>query len=156
MLNNSIYSSGYSLIRVSKILFVENKWCFSKLHTALTYLSWGCVFVSILIELPGSHWIHLDEGDAPTAPLLLWLVDREKGLKEQIDNTLGDWMGINSQAGQQVVRVAHVPELESGTQEEKIREKTISLLHMELTDILYLNCVSMWFGWITSRFSPRI
>lgn len=79
---------------------------------ALTYVSWGCVFVGELIELSGSHRVHLDESDASTTPLLR-LVDREKGLKEQIDNALGDGLGINSQAGQQVVRVAHVPKLES-------------------------------------------
>lgn len=74
------------------------------------------MFVGVLVELPRSHGVHLDEGDAPTAPLPLRLVDREEGLEEQIDNALGNRMGINSQAGQQVVHVAHVPKLESGTQ----------------------------------------
>lgn len=87
------------------------------MHTALTYVSGGCVFVGMLVELPGSHGVHLDEGDASTAPLPLRLVDGEEGLEEQIDNALGNRMGINSQTGQQVVHVAHVPKLESGTQE---------------------------------------
>lgn len=41
------------------------------MHTALTYVSGGCVFVGMLVELPGSHGVHLDEGDASTAPLPL-------------------------------------------------------------------------------------
>lgn len=84
--------------------------------TALTYISGGCVLVGILVELPGSHGVHLDERDATTAPLPLRLVDGEEGLEEQIDNALGDRMGIDGQSSQQVVHVAHVPELQSGTQ----------------------------------------
>lgn len=85
------------------------------IHTALTNVGGRCVFVGMQVELPGSHGVHLDEGDAPTAPLPLRLVDGEKGLEEQIDNAFGNRMGIDSQTGQQVVHVAHVPELESGT-----------------------------------------
>lgn len=83
---------------------------------ALTYISGGCVLVSILVELPRSHGVHLDERDATTAPLPLRLVDGEEGLEEQIDNALGDRMGIDGQSSQQVVHVAHVPKLQSGTQ----------------------------------------
>lgn len=71
--------------------------------------------MGMLVELPGSHGVHLDEGDAPTAPLALGIVDGEEGLVEQIDNALGNRMGIDSQTGQQVVHVAHIPKLESGT-----------------------------------------
>ncbi len=70
-----------------------------------------------LVELPGSHGVHLDEGDAAAAPLPLRLIHGEEGLEEQIHDALGNRMGINRQAGQQVVHVAHVPKLESGTQE---------------------------------------
>lgn len=71
--------------------------------------------VGMLVEPPGSHGLHLNEGDAPTAPLPLGLVDGEEGLEEQVNNALGNRMGIDSQTGQQVVHVAHVPKLESGT-----------------------------------------
>lgn len=86
-----------------------------KLH-ALTDISGGCVFVGILVELPRGRGVHLDERDATTAPLPLRLVDGEEGLEEQIDNALGDRMGIDGQSSQQVVHVAHVPKLQSGTQ----------------------------------------
>ncbi len=86
-----------------------------RLH-ALTYVSGRCVFVSKLVELPGSHGVHLDEGDAATAPLPLRFVDGEEGLEEQIDDAFGDRMGIDGQAGQQVVHAAHVPKL-CGTHE---------------------------------------
>lgn len=95
-------------------------------HTALTNVGGRCVFVGMQVELPGSHGVHLDKGDAPTAPLPLRLVDGEKGLEEQIDNAFGNRMGIDSQTGQQVVHVAHVPELESGTRET-------SFSHLALT-----------------------
>lgn len=68
-----------------------------------------------LVELPGSHGVHLEEGDAAAAPLALRVVDGEEGLEEQVDDALGDRMGVDSQAGQQVVHVAHVPKLRSGT-----------------------------------------
>lgn len=76
------------------------------------------MFVGVLVELPGSHGVHLNEGDAPTAPLPLRLVDGEEGLEEQIDDALGNRMGVDSQTSQQVVHVAHVPKLEGGTQGE--------------------------------------
>lgn len=56
----------------------------------LTYVSGCCVFVNVLVELPGSHGVHLDESDAPAAPLLLRLIDREEGLEEQTDDPLAD------------------------------------------------------------------
>lgn len=62
---------------------------FSRLYAAPTYVSRGCVFVDTLVELPGSHRIHLDEGDAAAAPLPLRLIDREEGLEEQIGDALG-------------------------------------------------------------------
>ena len=109
-------------------------------HTARTYVSWGSVPVSVLVELPGSHGIHLDEGDAPAAPLPLRLVDGEEGLKEQIHDTLGDRLGIGGQTGQQVVHAAHVPELEgerqtaSGSYEQERREMQVSF-HSERTTV---------------------
>lgn len=72
--------------------------------------------MGIQVELPGSHGVHLDEGDAPTAPLPLRIVDREEGFEEQIDDALGHRMGIDSQAGQQVVHAAHIPKLKSRKQ----------------------------------------
>lgn len=57
---------------------------------ALTDVSGGCVFIGKLVEFSGSHGVHLNEGDAPTAPLFLRVIDREEGLEEQIDNSLGD------------------------------------------------------------------
>lgn len=72
------------------------------------------MFVGELVELPGSHGVHLEEGDAAAAPLALRVVDGEEGLEEQVDDALGDRMGVDSQAGQQVVHVAHVPKLRSG------------------------------------------
>lgn len=90
---------------------------FCHAQAALTYVSGGCVFVGVLVELPGSHGVHLDEGDAATAPLRVRLVDREEGLEEQIHNAFRNRVGVDGQTGQQVVHVAHVPELENGTQE---------------------------------------
>lgn len=87
----------------------------NKAPTALTYVGWSCVSVGMLIELPGSHVIHLDEGDAAAAPLSLRLVHREEGLEEQVDNALTDWLRIDGQTSQQVVHVAHIPKLGSGT-----------------------------------------
>ena len=68
--------------------------------------------VGILVELAGGAGVHLDQGDAAAAPLHLRLVDREEGLEEQVHDALGDGLGVHSQAGQQVVHVAHGPELE--------------------------------------------
>lgn len=84
------------------------------------------MLVGILVELPRSHGVHLDERDATTAPLPLRLVDGEEGLEEQIDNALGDRMGIDGQSSQQVVHVAHVPELQSGTQKIMIHQTTLN------------------------------
>lgn len=70
--------------------------------------------ISKLVEFPGSHGVHLDEGDAAVTPLLLRLVDREERLEQQVDDTLGNRVRVNGKAGQQVVHVAHVPELEIG------------------------------------------
>lgn len=86
--------------------------------TALTYVGGSRVFIGKLVELSGPHGVHLDEGDAATAPLLLRFVDREKGLKEQIDNAFGNGLGINGEAHQQVVHVAHIPKLCSGKEME--------------------------------------
>lgn len=97
---------------------IDSYWTFNEgykdsvTYTELTYVRGGCVFVGILVELPGTHRVHLNEGDAPTAPLLLRLVDREEGLEEQIDNAVGDGLGVNSEASEQVVHVAHVPKLQ--------------------------------------------
>lgn len=44
--------------------------------------------VNVLVELPGSHGVHLDQSDAPAAPLFLRLIDREERLEEQLDNPL--------------------------------------------------------------------
>lgn len=46
--------------------------------------------ISKLVEFPGSHGVHLDEGDAAVTPLLLRLVDREERLEQQVDDTLGN------------------------------------------------------------------
>lgn len=48
------------------------------------------MFVGELVELPGSHGVHLDEGDAAAAPLPLRLVDGEEGLEEQVHDALGN------------------------------------------------------------------
>lgn len=88
-------------------------------NRTLTYVSGGRVFVGVQVELPGGHGVHLDEGDAPTAPLPLRLVDREEGLEEQIDDAPGNRRGIDSQAGQQVVHVAHVPKLQRGKTQDR-------------------------------------
>lgn len=94
----------------------------------LTYVGGGGVFVGVLVEFPRSHGVHLDEGDAATAPLFLWLVDGQEGLEKQINNALGDGMGIDSQAGQQVVHVAHVPKLgEWYTHTKKIFKSYLAL-----------------------------
>lgn len=76
-----------------------------------TYVGGGSVFMGMLVEFPRSYGVHLDEGDAATAPLFLWLVDGQEGLEKQIDDALGYRVRIDSQAGQQVVHVAHVPKL---------------------------------------------
>lgn len=82
--------------------------------TALTYVGGGCVYVGVLVELPGSHGVHLDEGDAATTPLLLRLVDREEGFEKEVDDALGDGLGVDSQASQQVIHVTHIPKLDKG------------------------------------------
>lgn len=71
------------------------------------------MLVCKLVELPGRHGVHLDEGDAPAAPLFLRFVDGEEGLKEQVHNPFGHRLRIYSQAGHQVVHAAHVPELDT-------------------------------------------
>jgi len=108
-------------------------------RAALTYVRRGCVSVHVLVELPGSHGVHLDEGDAAGAPLLLRLVDGEEGLEEQIDNALGNRLGIDSQAGKKVVHAAHVPKLERGTQETSF----LFYFHTwhQLVSGLRLNCL---------------
>lgn len=85
----------------------------ARLHS-LTYVGWGCVHGCVLVELPGSHGVHLDEGDAATAPLPLSLVDREEGVEEEVDDALRDGLGVDGQTGQEVIHVAHVPELDMG------------------------------------------
>lgn len=67
--------------------------------------------VDVQVELPGSHGVHLDEGDAAAAPLRLRLVDGEEGPEEQVGDALADALGVDGQAGQQVLHRAHVPEL---------------------------------------------
>lgn len=67
--------------------------------------------VDVQVELPGSHGVHLDEGDAAAAPLRLRLVDGEEGPQEQVGDALADALGVSGQAGQQVLHRAHVPKL---------------------------------------------
>lgn len=67
--------------------------------------------VDVQVELPGSHGVHLDEGDAAAAPLRLRLVDGEEGPQEQVGDALADALGVGGQAGQQVLHRAHVPKL---------------------------------------------
>lgn len=76
------------------------------------------MFTGKLIELSGRHGIHLAESDAAIAPLLVRFVDGEKGIEEQTDNAFGDRLGINGEARQQVVHVAHIPKLCSGKEME--------------------------------------
>lgn len=78
-----------------------------------TYVSGSGVFVGKLVELPGSHGVHLDEGDAAAAPLFLRFVDGEKGLKEQVHDPFGYGLRVYGQAGHQVVHAAHIPELDT-------------------------------------------
>lgn len=79
----------------------------------LTDVSGGRVFVGALIEPSCCQSVHLDEGDAATAPLSLRLVDREEGLEEKFSDAFGDWRRIHCQAGKEVVHVANVPELQT-------------------------------------------
>lgn len=69
------------------------------------------VEVDVQVELPGSHGVHLDEGDAAAGPLRLRLVEGEEGLQEQVGDALADALGVDGQAGQQVLDRAHVPKL---------------------------------------------
>lgn len=115
------------------------------LDEALTDVSGSCMLVGKLVELSGSHGVHLNEGDAPTAPLFLWLIDRQEGLEEQIGNSFADWLWVNSQASQQVVHVANVPELENGGKGERMRRKILSCNWI----------VPLSLGWTTPGFVPE-
>lgn len=67
--------------------------------------------VDVQVELPGSHRVHLDEGDAAATPLCLGLADWEEGPQEQVGDALADALGVSCQAGQQVLHSAHIPKL---------------------------------------------
>lgn len=82
------------------------------LPRVLTDVGGGGVSVGELVELPGSHGVHLDERDAAAAPLSLRLVDGEERLEEEVDDPFGDGLGVRGQAGEQVVHGAHIPKLE--------------------------------------------
>lgn len=88
----------------------------SGLPDILTDVGGGSVSVGKLVKLPGSHGVHLEERDAAGAPLLLQLVDREEGFEEQVHDAPGDGLRVDSQAGHQVIHVAHIPKLERRTQ----------------------------------------
>lgn len=89
------------------------------LHAAHTQGFWGTLtdvggrhkLVDVQVEDPGGHGVHLDEGDAAVAPLRIWLVDREEGLREQVGDALGDALGVDGHAGQQMLNGTHVPKL---------------------------------------------
>lgn len=72
------------------------------------------VEVDVQVEFPGSHGVHLDEGDAAAGPLRLRLIEGEEGLQEQVGDALADALGVDGQAGQQVLDRAHVPKLAGG------------------------------------------
>lgn len=91
---------------------------------------------STLVEFPGGHGVHLNEGDAAVAPLLLGLIDREEGLEQEVDDTLGNRMRVNSQAGQQVVHAAHIPELDIGRRRRLMRK--IGIFGLVRTPIRFL------------------
>lgn len=88
----------------------------SGLPDVLTDVGRGSVSVGKLVKLPGSHGVHLEERDAARAPLLLRLVDGEEGFEEQVHDAPGDGRRVDSQAGRQVIHVAHIPKLERRTQ----------------------------------------
>lgn len=93
----------------------------------LTYVSGTCVYVDVLVELSGGHRVHLDQGDAPPAPLCCGLVGGEEGLEEQVDDALRDTLCVHSEASEQVVRVAHVPKLERRARGRKGEEKHLKV-----------------------------
>ena len=49
-----------------------------------TYISAGRVLVGVLIELPGSCVVHLDQCDAALTPYLLGLVHRQERVEDEV------------------------------------------------------------------------
>lgn len=49
-----------------------------------TYIGGGSKFVSVLIELPGCCWIHLDQSDTALTPHILGLVNGEEGVHQEV------------------------------------------------------------------------
>lgn len=76
-----------------------------------TYIGGGSKFTSILIELPGCCWIHLDQSDTALTPHILGLASGEEGVQQEVHDAPGHRPRISFKARQEVLHGTDIPEL---------------------------------------------
>lgn len=76
-----------------------------------TYIGGGSKFISVLIELPGCCWVHLDQGDTTLTPHILGLFEGEEGAQQEVHDAPRHRPRICSQPRQEMLRGTDTPEL---------------------------------------------
>lgn len=94
-----------------------------------TYVGAGGMLVGILVELPGSCTVHLDQCDTSLAPHLLWLVHRQKRIEDEAHQAPRHRPRVHFEANQNVLHGAYFPKLESksGNMQKEIINSSYNL-----------------------------